>query len=344
MGQVQLRALPAGRLEGSVRVPSTEEVPESLSVRFEAAPESGFELPQSVERCHVVDGRFKCKVPAGRLDLKLHSGGFIPHYLWATSVPREEGHPLGRLDLLPGSSVVGWIELPDKAFDFADCSVEMAPAIAPFMEPEDRRRHASVTARAKVSSRGFFQLAGVSPGRYTLSALHPQFAPAPATRAAWLTILPPGFAVTQRRVTLPSEDPVIVPVLAEGGTVTMIYPEPPGEFERNPMGAGYELRILTLLVGEAVVANPITLGAWGKMHSVASSTDRFVVPMLEPGPYSVCYGSAPAAFLYRGAPLPAELQQYCAGGYLAPHSELILRIPAVALEAQAEILRARGSG
>ncbi len=151
----------------------------------------------------------------------------------------------------------------------------------------------------------------------------------PSASEARLTVYPPGFAVTQTRIELPASDPVIIPVEPLGGTVVVTYEDP-------PVGLRDSLKANTMLMGRMTLGTQFALMAWAQVHGVVSGWDTFVVPMLEPGPYTACLGPA-NAYLLSGSMLPPELaRRSCASGELAPHGRLDLQIPATAMEAMAE--------
>ncbi|MEM7588429.1 MAG: carboxypeptidase-like regulatory domain-containing protein, partial [Acidobacteriota bacterium] len=189
---LELRAWPAGWVEGGLLVSRGDELPSSLALRFEASPEATSSLPQSPPKsaasCPVSASRFRCKVPAASLDLKLVADGFVPLYFWGRPVQADAEVNLGSLYLRSGSSVVGWVERPADATDFAwdECSVELSLAVAPYVDEVERERFAAVRATARVNERGFFQVLDVAPGRYSLTVKHEPvkheaFAPARAT-------------------------------------------------------------------------------------------------------------------------------------------------------------------
>jgi len=176
---VQLTAFPAGWIEGQVTVPPKEESPSRIGLRFTAAPGSGGELPSAEQECPVDGGRFRCLLPAGKLDLRLHAEGFVAHYRWAAEVPAHKRLRLGTLELRPGASVVGWIEAVDRAASLEKARVALLPQVAGFAERDiERPRHGSLELRGKVSERGFFQIVDAPPGNYALTVDHPGYAPA----------------------------------------------------------------------------------------------------------------------------------------------------------------------
>jgi len=123
---------------------------------------------------------------------------------------------------------------------------------------------------------------------------------------------------------------VIVPVETVGGTVVVSYEDP-------PVALRDRLKAETVLASAGTLGTTFALMDWANLHGAAATWDRLVLPMLEPGPYLACVGSAAVPYLASGAPPPPEVTAtFCAGGELAPHGRLELRLPATATRALAE--------
>jgi hypothetical protein len=180
--------LPAGRVAGTVRTPPDQRSPGELILRFRPAPGAGLDLPEVTASCAVAEGRFACTVPAGSLDLRLRARGFLTHSFWGAKVPAGGAFEAGTLALRPGASVVGWIPAPDRELRYEECAVTLQPLTAgtpPSLA--DAERGPALVQQETVSSRGYFELTGVAPGRYRLTVRHPRFAPA---EVAPLDVLP----------------------------------------------------------------------------------------------------------------------------------------------------------
>ena len=126
---VRLLLYPTGALEARVLPPRDGPAPAQLQVRFAPAPGAG-ELPQATIACPVDRNRWRCEVPAGLLDLRIHAPGVIPFYRWGEKITAGKTVSLGELALRRGSSVVGRIETvagspPDRP------ARRHAPATAP---------------------------------------------------------------------------------------------------------------------------------------------------------------------------------------------------------------------
>ena len=165
--------------------------PKQVTVRFRSARGAILQLGETTASCPLAQHRFRCSVAAGELDLRLRVPGYLSHYRWGAHVSRDT-FSVGLLDLKPGAAIVGWIEAPaaDRAFRFADCSVEIEPQrVAPSFARQDVERQGALALSSRVNDRGFFDITGVAPGAYVLIARHPRYAP---SRIAPVTVLDGG--------------------------------------------------------------------------------------------------------------------------------------------------------
>jgi hypothetical protein len=187
----RIMLLPGGTLIGELRIPTGRPETRAVTVRFRPARGAALKLGETTSSCPVVGRRFRCAVPAGDLDVRLRVPGYLSHYRWGAHVTRD-ALSVGLLDLKPGSSIVGWIEVPpaDRQFRFADCTVEVEPqTVAPSFARQDVERKGSLALSAQVNDRGFFAITGVPPGAYVLIAHHPRYAP---SRIAPVAVLAGG--------------------------------------------------------------------------------------------------------------------------------------------------------
>lgn len=166
-----LRLWPTGSLAGAVDVSQDMPRPDELTIRFQATPPAaGPPLGRLV--CPLQDDRFRCSLPAGVLDLRVRASGFVSHYRWSASLPAGSTLDLGRLELRPGASLVGWVETVDGV-SFAERSPQLVlraaqPPASGADEDPSRRRLLRLTTGA--TDRGFFHFDGLPPGRYEVFA------------------------------------------------------------------------------------------------------------------------------------------------------------------------------
>lgn len=166
-----LRFFPAATIRGTLT--SQQEVGplSTVDLRLGAAPEASSPKPSlTLVECPVEQMRFRCRVPAGRLDLRLRAEKFIPFYLWDVEVPGGQDLDLGAFPLKVGSSVVGWVQTEDSK-PAAAAVVRLEPQTLGL--PADRGQLQSlmeVALETRTNARGFFQLTEAAPGMFVVTA------------------------------------------------------------------------------------------------------------------------------------------------------------------------------
>ncbi|MES1245439.1 MAG: carboxypeptidase-like regulatory domain-containing protein [Acidobacteriota bacterium] len=176
-GPVELKVelWPAGTLQGRFFVDGKDQLPDRLEARFEPTrdpPLAGKQsLPAGLATCAVSpEGDWRCRVPAGQIDLALHPGGFVPHYLWNVAIKAGEAKTIEKRKLVRGASVAGWITREDGT-PAEKCRVRLEPASAPGRPGDPMLEFLrSVADEAACQKMGFFQFAAVAPGSYALVA------------------------------------------------------------------------------------------------------------------------------------------------------------------------------
>lgn len=153
----------------SVMVPADSELPNRLSVQgIFSVPEnrnSGqrFEY-RTVAKLEGNKATFR--IPTSRHDLRLAAEGFAPAYRWAFAVAAGR-HEMGELSLRPGSSLFGVAFEPGTDTPASDVEIRLEP-----LGPSGLGSSAQLlTTTARTSSRGAFQMTGLSPSRYRLVLL-----------------------------------------------------------------------------------------------------------------------------------------------------------------------------
>jgi hypothetical protein len=165
---------PAGTLTGKFLVGERENFPAGLEARFEPTregPPKKQDVPPGLATCAVSkEWDWRCRVPAGQLDIAFHPKGFVPHYLWNVAVPAGETSALGSSKLVRGASVAGWVTKEDGT-PSEKCRVRLEPASAPG-PPSDPALEflRSVASEAPCQKKGFFQFSAVAAGAYALVA------------------------------------------------------------------------------------------------------------------------------------------------------------------------------
>jgi hypothetical protein len=175
-GPVAVRVVlrPAGTLTGKFVVAEKDKLPEGLEARFEPTRDAGpnkQDVPAGLATCAVSkEGDWRCRLPAGRLDIALHPKGFVPNYLWNLHVKAGETSAIGSSKLVRGASVAGWIAR-ENGTPAEKCRVRLEPASAPG-RPNDPVLEflRSVASEVPCQKKGFFQFSAVAAGSYALVA------------------------------------------------------------------------------------------------------------------------------------------------------------------------------
>lgn len=169
-------------LSGSLEVGSGVDLPKTLGLRVAKVPEKGSSdgfcgAKELVIDCSLDGPKFRCQLPAGRLDLKLEAPPMAPVYRWGVSASASQNLDLGKVRLVPGASLAGWLEP----------AVPLPPGVRPrvkatrhllgeFGSVSEASRVEILSQEAEVSSTLFFQFVGLSPGAWDLAVEAPGFA------------------------------------------------------------------------------------------------------------------------------------------------------------------------
>jgi hypothetical protein len=187
-GSVKLRVFPSGRIRGNLILPAGEKPLSSLALRVQPSFEAKGEPLDATVACPVERGRLSCVIPAGKLDLRLRAeGGLAPIYLWGAQVFPGKDTDLGDLRLRRGASVSGWVQTAEGRPPSGECRLKLAPASAAAEELKVGDQIEKASLEATPNEKGFFQILGVSPGRYELIVRQPGYA---ETRRAPIDVRP----------------------------------------------------------------------------------------------------------------------------------------------------------
>lgn len=169
LGRIVLQ--PSAWIIGEVELGSTEVSPDAkLVVRYGPSAREASEPERGTALCSMAGTRFRCEVPAGRLDYSLRVPGFASRYFWDRLVAHREATSVGSVKLIPGASLVGFVQVePGVRFDAGKCRVALEHVPTGAADGGSPR----VTRTAPLSGpRGFFQLAGLAAGVYDLTVRH----------------------------------------------------------------------------------------------------------------------------------------------------------------------------
>ncbi|HEX4863899.1 MAG TPA: carboxypeptidase-like regulatory domain-containing protein, partial [Acidimicrobiales bacterium] len=177
----RLALWPLGKITGLIKLADKGEPrPQKLTVTT-LAPRSPArrDTPKGSLDCPVdPTGRWNCPpLPAATFDLVVSAAGFIPQYRWDFTVRSDKTGDLGTLVLKKGASVAGWVEVEGGAIG-PDCRASLEPLVGPGSGGRIAEKVRRTTLEATVRKDGFFQIAGVAPGAYSLEVRQVGFAPA----------------------------------------------------------------------------------------------------------------------------------------------------------------------
>ncbi len=178
---VALDVWPGGEIIGTLSPPTGSTLPAEIKTRVTPAP--GVSGPkETLSRCRVEDtGKFRCRVPALKLDVRLRADSYVSHHRWALEVPRGGVVQLGTLKLEAGASVVGWVATEDGSPITPEARARLEPAAVATPLAGDKTPRSELLAwQTEVYERGFFQFDGMPPGRYLLTVTQPPFGEATA--------------------------------------------------------------------------------------------------------------------------------------------------------------------
>ncbi len=153
----------ASELTGEVVMTQGGRPPAVLTAAFRSAAASG-----EVD-CPITAKRWRCALPAGSWDLRIKARGFIATHRWSVALPPAGQASAGTIALRPGSSVTGFVEVPRGV---------TAPSVVVTARPErsgvpyaGSERVERLSPSAKPDTHGFFQIDGMAPGDYRLTAV-----------------------------------------------------------------------------------------------------------------------------------------------------------------------------
>lgn len=150
-----LRSWPMASVDVELEGDRGESAPSKVLLRV-----SGEDLPDAEVQCRQTEGqRWTCRVPAGRVDLRLQAGDFVPHYFWGVAPTAAAPESLGKLRLRRGASIIGRIVAAER--DLRDLRVHLVPKAG--RTSDSAEREPLIIAP---NHRGTFQFVGVSIGAY----------------------------------------------------------------------------------------------------------------------------------------------------------------------------------
>lgn len=159
--EASISAIPAARVRGPLI--GADDVPREVVLRLTpSALELRGELFRADVTCPVIAGEMRCTVPAGRYDIRMMPKGFLPQFRWGIDLRPGAVTKLAPLALMKGAAVIGTVVRKEGPLP-SDVRVTLVASNA----PQDSR---ALILRAQPNAKGFFELMGVPPGQYVLTA------------------------------------------------------------------------------------------------------------------------------------------------------------------------------
>jgi hypothetical protein len=164
---LEIVLLPAAEL--TVSSEDTDLYREDLRLLVQRYEEPGEEWGQHDVVCSPGEP-WRCRLPVGRLDIRLSTAGHAPIYLWDVAILEENDPALGPLTFIPGGSINGWVRW-EGGGNRLHAEVVAIPVGAPsILNLEEKPRNRLREIRVRPNAKGFFQLQGVPPGTFDLRA------------------------------------------------------------------------------------------------------------------------------------------------------------------------------
>jgi hypothetical protein len=158
---------PIGFVHGTFKGQRKRTAIDALRVLFTAVDRANAEtadFPVSGEtRCAVDGTAWRCPVPAGRYDLRLVARGYAAEFRWDQLIPAGKDSSLGTMVMRPGASLSGFVNLG------RDVQAEMTSVVVT-AKPRAGATLPQRSYSSPVTRRGFFQIAGLPAGEYSVSA------------------------------------------------------------------------------------------------------------------------------------------------------------------------------
>lgn len=136
-------------------------------------PGQADKLKKTQFNCSRDQARWRCPVPAMPLDLRLSLAGHVPQYFWNMTFEPGKAYDLGRVRFQKGASITGWITTDSGELSGARVQLER---IGILQNPRDGQRSNLQRLETAATERGFFQIAGVAPGGYRVTACRKELA------------------------------------------------------------------------------------------------------------------------------------------------------------------------
>jgi len=164
-GDVRLDLWPRATITGTLRFDGPRATPSTLNLRFGSigSDRSSVNAASGDSACTIAGERFRCDLAAGTHDLRFSAPEHISEFRWSIKVGGSAPHDIGVLTLRRGASLHGFVTV--RRGLSVDLKEVRVTAIAP-----TGTGIANTVYSAAPNARGFFQIAGLPPGDYVVTA------------------------------------------------------------------------------------------------------------------------------------------------------------------------------
>jgi hypothetical protein len=248
---------PATSLHGEILTAAGEPLPRHLQVRLSAIlREPG---PPSAEfRCPIEEGTWNCPGPAGLFDVQLDAAGYAPRYAWGVSLKAAGSTDLGQTVLRRTASVFGRAARSDGSNPPGPCRATLRADL-------ERRGESAAQGDASFSEpltpRGYFQLAGVPPGKHLLTVE-----------------CPAASAVREVKVSADSETRIDPALLLEELPLDIVVTP-----KADPEGRPWQLTVDATTPRLRRIADKVTTSAGGRWTKRGLTAGGYRVAVHSPG-------------------------------------------------------------
>jgi hypothetical protein len=167
-GEIVVPLWPSAEVTGSVALRDGT-IPKDVTIRFSSPREVATAASVAGEAtCPVMDKRFRCRVAAAILDLRIRSKGCIAHYAWGSKLAPSAPLDVGAIVFDRGAAITGMVALGRGVT--ARMESLRAKAVP---EGVDRAGNRLLQFLATPAPKGFFHIDGVPPGQYVVTVEGP---------------------------------------------------------------------------------------------------------------------------------------------------------------------------
>lgn len=168
---IRVDVWPKGWIAGTLSVPAGSSAPKQIQLEFHHRSSSAMDSAApllGVEVCSVSERAWRCPSPVTDLDVRFSAEGFASAYRWGLAF-RDREIRLGQIRLVPGASLVGWLE-DRTGSPLANAEILLTPGGVPTALPTHQPAPADRPIITRSNEHGFFQFEALEGGDFVLEA------------------------------------------------------------------------------------------------------------------------------------------------------------------------------